>query len=417
LENNSINKILIVAESIDVEDSSGTKGRVALIKNLHKAGFEVLVYHYTRKDIQLDGIQCVVINENRRSLLFFLSRTERQIRYKTGWKLNKYVEQLFGFSFTLFNDRNSIVDRLKKIKYFDPDLVLTLSKGGSFRPHHALLQIPKWHNIWMAYIHDPYPFHSFPRPYDYVEPGHQRKRKFFLELAAKTKYAAYPSKMLANWMEGYYSPLKEKRVIIPHQIPEFEENDLCFPDYFDVKKFNVLHAGNLLWGRDPRGLIKGFLLFLEKNPQAIENSKLIFLGGKNHYSKYLKTKEYEVSQIFVSEDYVAHRDVLNLQIHTSVNVILEAKSEISPFLPGKFPHCVLADKPILLLGPYYSESKRLLGKNFRYWTEADSIDTIAGLLENLYQSWSKGEHLSLSRPDLKEYLSESYLSKKIKSLK
>lgn len=417
MKNNSINKILVVAESIDLEDSSGTKGRVALIKNLHKAGFELLVYHYTRKDIQLDGIQCVVINENRGSLLFFLSRAERQIRYKTGWKLNKYVEQLFGFSFTLFNDRNSIVAGLKKIKDFDPDMVLTLSKGGSFRPHHALLKIPKWHDIWMAYIHDPYPFHSYPRPYDYVEPGHQQKRIFFLRLAITAKYAAYPSKLLAEWMEGYYSPLKGKAVIIPHQITEFKENDLGFPDYFQSENFNILHAGNLLWGRDPKGLIEGFLLFLKKNPQAKENSKLIFLGGENHYSNYLKTKENEVSQIFVSEDYVPHRDVLNLQIYTSVNVILEAKSEISPFLPGKFPHCVLADKPILLLGPYYSESKRLLGEEYKYWTEIDKTDKIASLLEKIYHNWCKGEHPSLNRPDLKEYLSESSLSKKVKGLR
>jgi len=66
-------KILVVVESIDVEDSSGSKANVALIQNLHQAGFEVLVYHYTRREIQLPGIPCVAIKEKRWSGLFFLS--------------------------------------------------------------------------------------------------------------------------------------------------------------------------------------------------------------------------------------------------------------------------------------------------------------------------------------------------------
>src|SRR5690606_23166021 len=118
--------------------------------------------------------------------------------------------------------------------------------------------------------------------------------------------------------------------------------------------FNILHAGNLLWGRDPGGLIEGFKVFIKSNPEARKKAKLIFLGGRNYYSELLFKEKNEVSQIFVSEDYVRHQQVLTMQLHASVNVILEAKSTISPFLPGKFPHCVLADKPILLLGPYFS---------------------------------------------------------------
>src|SRR5690606_1981700 len=132
-----INKILVVVESIDVNDSSGSKANVALIENLDKAGYETMVYHYTRKEIYLDGIICKAIKENRRSFQFFLSRLERLLRQKLKIDLHKLLEGKYGFSFTLFNDRNSIVDALRKINNFEPDLVLTLSRGGSFRPHHA----------------------------------------------------------------------------------------------------------------------------------------------------------------------------------------------------------------------------------------------------------------------------------------
>ncbi|MBZ9729751.1 UDP-glycosyltransferase [Salegentibacter sp. JZCK2] len=417
MENNSIKRILVVTESIDVEDSSGTKGRVALIKNLQKAGFELQVYHYTRKDIKLPGITCYSLKENRRGLLFFLSRLERYMRYWLKINPNKFIENQFGFSFTFFNDSNSIAAGLNKISDFDPDLVLTLSKGASFRPHHALLKIPKWHSRWMAYIHDPYPFACYPRPYDYVESGHQQKRDFFLKVARKAKYVAYPSKLLAEWMEGYYRPLKGKRIIIPHQIDEEYTSNASLPEFFRPEKFNILHAGTLLWGRDPMGLIKGFLQFLKETPGARENAKLLLIGNKNHYSKELEKISEQHPEIYVSEDYISFDSTQLLQKNTSVNVILEANGPISPFLPGKFPHCVQAKRPILLLGPYYSESKRILGENYKYWTEIDDIEGVARNLETLYNTWlDEPDKLYLKKPDLVDYLSLEHLKETVANL-
>lgn len=411
-----IKKVLVVAESIDVEDSSGTKGRVALIKNLHKAGFEVVVYHYTRDEIQLEGISCVNIKENRRSLLFFLSRLERYIRYWLKFNPNKYIENLLGFSFTLFNDRNSIFSELEKIKDFDPDLVLTLSKGGSFRPHHALLKIPEWHSKWMAYIHDPYPFAYYPRPYDWVEPGHQKKREFMMEVGKKAKYMAYPSKLLAEWMESYYRPSKGKAVIIPHQIEEdVEDQKEKIPDFFDSEKFNILHAGSLLWGRSPLGLINGFLRFLKDNPDAKENARLILISGKNYHTKELNKLSKKHTELFVSGMAIPFEKTLVLQSKASVNIILEAKGPISPFLPGKFPHCIKAGKPILLLGPILSESRRLLGEDFLFHAEIDDVHKIAKLIGLLYQNWKINSETEMNWSELRNYLSSSNLATTLKT--
>ncbi len=125
-------KILIVVDSINVEDSSGSKANVALIKNLVDAGFEVLVYHYTLKNIQLSGVSCFAIPEIKHSYLYFLSRLQRVIWRNFNINLAPFLQKIFGFSFTFFNDTNSIKRALKKINY-TPDLVITLSKGASFR--------------------------------------------------------------------------------------------------------------------------------------------------------------------------------------------------------------------------------------------------------------------------------------------
>jgi len=399
-------KILVVAESIDLEDSSGTKGRLALIKNLHKIGYDVRVYHYTRKEIHLPGITCVAIKEKRRSALFFLSRLERYIRTFLKIELNKPLEKTFGFSFTLFNDRNSIVTALRNIQDFNPDLVLTLSKGGSFRPHHALLKMPELHQKWMAYIHDPYPAHLFPRPFAWVEAGYFQKWKFIRDISEKAAFSAFPSKLLMEWMVSYYPGFLKSGVIIPHQVIEISTKDIDLPEYFNPLHFNLLHAGTLLEPRNPRILVEAFQRFLENNPEAKLNSKLIFLGGENVFSAWLKDKAEQTIELEVSEAYVPFKKVFKMQQHSAVNIILEAKSEISPFLPGKFPHCIQADKPILLLGPNYSESKRLLGEAYPYWAEIDDLDKITNAIENLYLEWKKSPNDSrLNRPDLIRYLS------------
>ncbi len=107
-----------------------------------------------------------------------------------------------------------------------------------------------------------------------------------------------------------------------------------------------------------------------------------------------------------------------LQQLTSVNVILEALGPISPFLPGKFPHCIQAEKPILLLSPYYSESKRLLGENYPYWSQIDNEDLIAEHIANLYNEWLlNSKKSSMKREDLLDYLGVSYLKSTFDSLK
>ena len=58
----------------------------------------------------------------------------------------------------------------------------------------------------------------------------------------------------------------------------------------------------------------------------------------------------KISNIIASKGYLPFKMVYAMQQHAAVNIILEARAEISPFLPGKFPHCVNADKPLLLLG-------------------------------------------------------------------
>ncbi|ADF51447.1 UDP-Glycosyltransferase/glycogen phosphorylase [Zunongwangia profunda SM-A87] len=401
-------RILVVVENIDVNKSSGAKANVALIKNLVLCGYKVLVLHYTLKQIEIEGVECVAIKEIRSSRNFIASRFERLLRYKFKIDIHEYLEKIWGFSFTLFNDRNSIIEAIKKID-FAPDLVFTLSQGGSFRPHHALLKLSEFHNKWVAYIHDPYPRSTYPRPYDWVEPGHKRKWEFMKDISKKAAFPAFPSKLLRNWMGSYFREYLEKGIIIPHQI----DNSLIDSKSPNVKgwdplNFNILHAGNLLGARDPSKLLNAFYQYLQKHPESTSECCLYFVGGINKYRTLFEKFRSKTKKIKFIDEALPFYTVYKMQQQASVNVILEAKSEVSPFLPGKFPHCVAADKPIFSLSPYYSEVKRLLGKEYPYWTEIDNEKEIFSFIQKCHSDWKKGNN-QLNRPDLKEYLSEFYL--------
>ncbi|MHC0442734.1 UDP-glycosyltransferase [Flavobacterium sp. 3-210] len=411
-----IKKILIVVDSINIEDSSGSKANVAFINNLHEAGFEVLVCHYTRKDIKLKSINTFEITEIKYSVSYFLSRFQRVFSRRFKVNLAPFFERKIGFSFAFFNDVSSIRKALKK-QSFQSDLVLTLSKGASFRPHYAVLKIPNFHNKWMAYIHDPYPFHYYPRPYNWVEPGYHFKEFFFQELSKKAKYSAFPSQLLKEWMSNYFPEFSKSGIIIPHQNEKYEVKNTDFPFYFDVSKFNLLHAGNLMKQRSPKGLVEGFVLFLKQNPDAREYARLLLIGTASYHSEMLENYKKSNPEIFFYNKNKSFDEVYHLQQNVSVNIILEAKGEISPFLPAKFPHCVKANRAILSLAPYYSETRRLLGEDYKFWAEVDDVRKIASLIEKLYQLWKhNSKELHLDRKDLEEYVSVENLKKVINKL-
>lgn len=408
-------KVLVVAESIDVEDSSGSKANVALIMNLAQVGLIVEVYHYTRKEINLPNVACFEISEKKWNANFIASRAQRKLQHGLKINLAKYLEPLFGFSFTFFNDSRSISEGLEKVD-FEPDLVITLSKGASFRPHHALLSLSRFHDKWMAYIHDPYPFHFYPQPYTWSEPGYQQKIRFFEEVAKKCRWAAFPSLLLQQWMEKKYPGFQGKGVVIPHQITKTGLGNTALPGWFDFEKFNLVHAGNLMKQRSPFFLIRAFQRFLELNPVAVNDSQLILVGNATYHEKELAFFEKQVPQITIA-DYIPYEQVQEIQKSASVNIILESQGELSPFLPGKFPHCIAAGKPILLLGPQISESKRLLGEEYLYWSRTTDVERITVLIEDLYQQWRTGSlQPSFEREKLLKYLSTERLQKELKQL-
>jgi hypothetical protein len=414
--NNSL-KILVVTDSIDVNDSSGSKGRVALIYNLKRCGFNLKVLHYTRRAIHLDDVECIKIKERRSNILYVIGKLLVLFKRYAKVALVHFFEKRIGFSFLFLNDSYSIQKAIKMENPENYDWVLTLSKGASFRPHHALLNVPKWHNKWLAYVHDPYPFQCYPPPYEWNMPGYKQKERFFKEVTENARYIFFPSGLLQEWMASFFTAIKGKGVIIPHQLDETNSSNRPLPDFFLKGGFTLLHTGNLMKQRLPQPLVEGFTLFLEQNPEAKANAQLLLIGPSGYHKRYLDEVRNEILQLYVSEGYVNYEEVQSLQERAVVNVIIEADAEISPFLPGKFPHCVQANTPILHLGPKNSETVRLLGYKYPYSVANKHSEEIAVVIQKLYKEWKLNpKAFQLNRPDLKDYISPNYLARQIQRL-
>lgn len=401
-------RILVLAETLDLKGSSAGKANYALIKSLLTAGFEITVYHYSYKEINLSGVEPILIQERKTDLNYWLSRGQRVLQRITKQNFSKSLEQGFGFSFTFFNDVNSMVSALKPLRVADYDIVLTLSKGASYRTHAALLKLPEWHTQWLAYIHDPYPFHWYPKPYDWLQPGSIQKEAFFKKVAQKAKWLGYPSQCLQDWMGTFDASFQTKGVVLPHQASEAGVVEKAFLEFFDLDQFNILHAGNLLKQRNPFPLIQAWNLFLAQRPETKVHAKLLLIGPGAYHEPELSKICSGTETIYRYSGSMDYEQVRLLEQQSAVNIVLEAAAEVSPFLPAKFPNLVQANRPVLHLGPKHSEVRRLLGENYPFVAEADDVNLIVFRLKELYDQWKNHKVFNLD-VKLHSYFSPSYL--------
>ncbi|WP_298952438.1 hypothetical protein [uncultured Nonlabens sp.] len=405
-------KILIVADVLTTKTSGG-KASNALVQGFIEQRYDLKILHYSREDINFDGTDTISIPEKKSSWSYITAKMQVVFQRATGRNINNWVEARNGFSYTHNYDVKSIKAAIKKERPQDYDYIVALSYASSFRAHKAILELSEWHHKFLPYVHDPFPMHSYPRPYDWVEPGHQKKRDFFVSMYTAAKAILYPSKMLGEWMESYYPTGKDKSVVIPHLIVDSLKDSRVYPPYFDPSKFNILYAGALMSARNPMALVQAFLEFISDGDglDKQDHARLVIVSGDSIFDKKMKSLASLNSQLLISPKKEPFQIAYNMQQQAAVNVVLEAKGPASPFLPGKVPHCVTANKPILVLGPYYSETKRILGIDYPYWSEIYDVETIKKHISILYLDWKEKKGQStLEIDDLTTYFESSSIN-------
>lgn len=414
MESSPKRKVLIIVDSLDENTTSGARANAAIVRNMVSA-FNMDVIHGSNKGLSITGLTLIAVKEHRYNWRFFLSRLVRLIRRHLKIDLSKSFENIIGYSFTFLNLVFSFEKKINEVALDRYKLVITLSQGESFLPHYVFLKYPIHHSKWLAYIHDPYPMACYPKSYAFQGPGTRQKRDFMQAVFESARFIGFPSLLLSEWMKNYYSINDQKKRIIPHQIGcnlKQNSNDRS-SSLFDRTDFNILFAGNLLGQRNPTGLIKALNQLSKDHPEHNKKIKLYFIGPVSQTLIPMITS-LDLRNIIFSKS-IPYEEAINHQFEADINVILEAEDESSPFLPGKFAHCIAAGNPILLIGPEISESRRLLGEDYPYYAPPNDFESTLSCLEQLFQNWLLKKPFKFE-DQLFDYLSAPKLNETISSL-
>jgi glycosyltransferase involved in cell wall biosynthesis len=249
---------------------------------------------------------------------------------------------------------------LLKIDFDKYDYVFAFGGGDFFEPLEALAKVEKIKTPRIGYVHDPFPFHFFPKPYEEKPTRRSLNHEYKLRKAFNNlEKLAFPSKLLSDWMGERYQINREKRVIIPHGIPLISVSDNNITDEVDlfIEKYQLnegfyFHAGTLLYHRRIDYLVDAFKMF--KKGKDNKKIKLLHIGNMQY--SYNNSEE----DVIIINDRL-DLNFVNILAKKSLGlIIIEHIGKISPFLPGKFPEYISLKKPIMHFGPNNSEIVRII---------------------------------------------------------
>lgn len=152
-------------------------------------------------------------------------------------------------------------------------------------------------------------------------------------------------------------------------------------------KFSLVHIGSLLSGRNPVVLWEIISELCNENTDFANNFSLKFAGVVS--GEVLQSiKEYSLDKYLDFKGYVSHTEAIKLQQTAQILLLLEIdSSETRCIIPGKLFEYMLANRPILALGPEGSDIKDIIdetniGTFFLYSEKAKLKKQLLGYFEN-----------------------------------
>ena len=234
-------KILILCESLRINETSSGIGRSNFISALLQGGHDITCVYEKNFNYELTwlpGLKSSGFSFSYKD--YFLEQHKVSLYllyYLQGYSLN-FSKKIKAWEY-------EIKKELSKNKF---DMVITLASGSEFCSHMAMLRI-KNHPLWIANFHDPFPLHLYPEPYNIKKrlPAVWLERKT-RKIILKADFITFPSLRLKEWMTKYFPEINEKFFILPHvytDLPNLPEQDGAAKVELDKTKFNILHSAIL----------------------------------------------------------------------------------------------------------------------------------------------------------------------------
>lgn len=404
--------ILVIAESLRINTTSSGIVSSTHIKLLQEAGYQVDVLTENNFDYQVNWLP-----ENVNVHKFNIKYSPLNILDKI-YKVKAYHAYIFDHNKTntdvISSYKEQIFKLLDKKNY---DYIYLLGTGSSFLPYFVFpskkINIP-----YIVNIHDPFPMHLYPEPYKKKATFLYKKlAKNFNKVLEGAHKITLPSQYLLDDLAKTFPVLKQKALVIPHigtELKNLTSSALDNKVTLNPNKVNIIHAGNLLGPRNPKYLIQAIN---ELNSENIdfENEVLFTFFGNFSKEHEQVIKQTNSKNIEFNQTRVSYKKSKELMLQADANLVIEAISNFSPFLPGKVSDIVFAGKPIIALTPSISEVNRVLGNNYSYTTKLDDIENIKKVLLQFYTDF-KNKNIDLKPiENLKSYVSISQNGKIINS--
>lgn len=403
-------RILIVCEDLRINNTSAGIGRSKFIKMLYQSGYELTVITENSFDYPITWLPKEVVVKK-----FEIPEVKKSsIDYIP--KIKAIPVYLSGFSKSFKNKKKYYkIEIEKELSRQEYDSIYALSTGNSFVSHFALaemnLSIPFYVNI-----HDPFPMHLYPVPYqkrkDWLNSILEKK---FGKVLEKAKAISFPSKQLMDDMAKAFPIITQKGFVLPHigtsleNLPEENTDDIVL----DKSKINLLHAGTLLGPRNPKFLLQAISELNQENEDFAQKVTFTFIGKVNKALTDVISRN-DLKNVTFLTSRMSYKKSLQLIEQADASFVIEAIADFSPFLPGKVADIAFAEKPIIGLSPKKSEVRRLLGDNYPYQTELDNVVQIKNILLKFYYDCINSEIDKTIILNLKNYVSIKHNSEIIK---
>lgn len=381
-------KILILIENLEVNrTSSGIRSYKQLI-----------LYQKIYGNIDVITATDEKLHPKIKDVKYFYLKEKYKYNYSWIDKLSKSIaiqNFVFGIGlrkyYKILNWKNTIKDILNTKKY---NYIVSLDSGSSFISAYALYFLRKKYSFkHLMFVHDPFPLNQYPKPYQ--KPNslpYKSVARLFGKVLATADILSFPSLRLMEWMSQFYPEIPDKHIIQPHIGMRLDELNkfLVQKETSDIpvlpKGLNIVHTGSLLGSRNPTFLIKAIELLFKNFPEAKE---VVFLHIIGQIDRSWDPKKLCTDNVIIYPKRYSYLQSLEIQKKADILLLIEAVSEVSPFMPGKLADYLMAEKPILALTPKTSESSRILGKYYTLLCENGNIEDIYNKLQTTYHSYQK----------------------------
>ncbi|MFX0558013.1 glycosyltransferase family 4 protein [Maribacter sp. CXY002] len=215
-------------------------------------------------------------------------------------------------------------------------------------PPHSLhligLQLQKKLNVkWIADFRDPWTsigYHKKLKLTNYAQKRHKQLETLVLRSADKLLVTSRTTK-------AEFSSITSKPIeVITNGYDNQKIEGLPLDQFFSIS-----HIGSMLTGRNPLNLWKALSELIQEHPTFKEKLKLQFIGVVSD-DVWESISEFGLQEFTEFLGYLSHEEAVIYQQKSQVLLLVEIDSEETKgIIPGKLFEYMLAERPILGIGP------------------------------------------------------------------